>query len=57
MVSDREDSQAILSDTNDYESSPNFEATAATPFVKLLQSGLGPSVSQPRSSNFKADPI
>lgn len=41
---DHESSYEAFSDTNDYESTPSFEATQALPFGKLLQLGFGPSV-------------
>jgi N-terminal acetyltransferase B complex non-catalytic subunit len=41
---DQESSYEALSDTNDYESTPSFEATQAVPFGKFLQLGFGPSV-------------
>jgi hypothetical protein len=44
MPSDPGDRQAIFSDTNDYESSPSFEASAEVPFGKFLQFKRGPSV-------------
>jgi hypothetical protein len=44
MLLDQEASQANFSDTNDYESAPNFEASTGIPFGKLVQLGLGPSV-------------
>lgn len=37
-------SKAVFSDTNDYESAPNFEASKEEPFGKLLLLGFGPSV-------------
>ena len=44
ILLDEEAPRAIFSDTNDYESAPNFESSKEVPFGKFLQFGFGPSV-------------
>ena len=44
ILLDERFSKEVFSDTNDYESAPNLEASKEEPFGKLLLLGFGPSV-------------